>query len=293
MARSAAYWMGIMLSEKATMSNLNIYEPNPDTVQTFLADVKSSSKVARWRFVFWCVAVCAAAFDVVLDLAVLIMEGLAAKSRYATLPWWVDTCKKFQYGDDLVLKNLEYVYDVVDPTKQIIALAASQEISDGVNLKVAKLIGDAITPLSNLEKAAFEVYVKKKKIPGTTINVTSDVGDDLRLYLSVIFNPLVLKSNGESIASPGTFPVEDAVNAYLKQLGTIEFNGKFDLMRVVDFVQNLAGNAVISCYVQSASARYGANPFVVFTQSYNPNAGYLVIDVSNPLSSTITYTADV
>lgn len=291
MARSAKYWMDKMLTEKATMANLTVYVPDPDNAQTFLDDVKSSSKVGRWRIMFWCVAVCAEAFDVVLDLAILVMESLAAKSRYATIPWWTDTALKFQYGDELVKNNLEYVYAVIDPTKQIVKLAAAEEIEDGINLKVAKLVGEVITPLSTLEKDAITAYANKKKIPGTRVNIISQAGDDLRLYMAVRYNPLVLKPNGESISQPGVFPAETAINTYLKALGTVEFNGSFDLMKVVDFVQ--AASGCNSAYIISASVRYGLLPFEAVTQKHTPKAGYLVIDAITPLSSTITYTADV
>jgi hypothetical protein len=109
--------------------------------------------------------------------------------------------------------------------------------------------------------------------------------------LAVNYDPLLLTSTGELISTPGTYPVRDAVNAYLLNL---EFDSRFELMALIDYVQKATGVSNNgSAYVVSASARYGTNPFVAFTQKYYPNAGYMVVDPLTPLSASINYTANV
>lgn len=288
MARSRKYWMDIMLAEKASFSNLNDLQPNVDNSQLFLNDLESNSKVEISRLIFWVVACCAHALDVVFDLAILIMTNLAAKSRYGTEPWYVDVAKSFQYGDALVQVNLEFVYPVIDEAKKIITLAACKEVIGGVNLKVAKTVANTPTKLDTAELNAFTAYAAKRKPAGININIISDDADELRLWLEVNYNPLVLKSNGESIAAPGTFPVEDAINNYLLNL---EFDGKLELMKLVNAIEAI--DPTLTAYVTQASARYGANPFDFFTQSYYPNAGHIKIETATPLNTTITYTANV
>lgn len=273
-----------MIAEKNTYSNLNVYQPTIDDAQTLLTDIKSTSKVARWRLVFWVVATCAYAVDVVHDLAIITMEALAAKSRYGTLPWYVSVAKEFQYGDALVLIDNEWKYATVNDANKRVKLSAAQEGPGIVNLKIANIVSGVKQPLLTVEYNAFVAYINKKKPAGITINVINALADDLSLQLTVNYDPLVLTSTGELISTPGVFPVNDAINLYLESL---DFNGGFELMSLVDYVQQQKSKGVVSAYVTGASARYGANLFVPFTQRYFPNSGYLALHSS----SIITYNA--
>ena len=280
-----------MIAEKNTFANLNVYQPNIDSSQTLLSDLKSTSKVARWRLMLWVVATCAFAVEVLLDVAILTMQAIAAKSRYGTLPWYAAVAKEFQYGDALSQVNLEYVYPVIDPTKQIVAVAAANEGNGKVNIKIARLNGGVLAPLTTPQLSAFTSYINLKKAAGSTVQVINNNPDELRLYLAVNFDPLVLSPTGELISTPGTYPVEDAVELYLSSL---PFDGKFELMKLIDKIQEYgADKGVVSAYVTNATSRYGTNPFISFAQSYYPNAGYMIIEAATPLSSTITYTANV
>lgn len=291
MAKSISDWYDIMIAEKNTFANLNVYQPNIDSSQTLLTDLKSTSKVARWRLMLWVVATCAFAVEVLLDVAILTMQAIAAKSRYGTLPWYAAVAKEFQYGDALTQVNLEYVYAVIDPTKQIVAVAAANEGSGKVNIKIARLNAGVLAPLTSPQLSAFTSYINLKKAAGSTVQVINNNPDELRLYLAVNFDPLVLSPTGELITSPGIYPVEDAVELYLSSL---PFDGKFELIKLIDKVQEYClDKGVVSVYVTNATSRYGANPFVAFTQSYYPNAGYMIIEAATPLNSTITYTANV
>lgn len=284
MARSIEYWYNVMIAEKNTYSNLNGYQPTIDDAQTLITDLKSTSKVARWRIAFWVVATCAYAVDVIHDLAIITMEALAAKSRYGTLPWYVTVAKEFQYGDALVLIDDEWKYATINDANKRVKLAAAQEGPGIVNLKIANIISGVKQPILTAEYNAFVAYVNKKKPAGITINVINALADDLSLQLTVNYDPLVLTSTGELINTPGLFPVMDAIALYLESL---DFNGGFELMSLVDFVQAQKNKGVVSAYVTGASARYGANLFVPFPQRYFPNSGYLTLHSS----SVITYNA--
>lgn len=283
--RSIEYFYDVMVAEKNSFTNLQTLQPNIDSAQNLSDGLKSNSRVARWRLIFWCVACCAYALDVVFHLASVLLESIVARSRYGTLSWYVAIAKEFQYGDALVRVNHEWVYSPVNTNNQVVQLAAAEDATGVVNLKVAKIVGTTTQPLAVAELNAFKGYIAQKKIPGVEVNVISDLPDELRLFLNVNINPLVLQANGELIGSPGVFPVEDAVNLYLKSL---DFDGSFELMKLIDFVQQAQG--VVSAYVSSALARYGANPFTAFAQRYYPNAGHMIIDPGTPLSGSVTYT---
>jgi len=290
MARSIKEHYDLMIAEKNSFTNLNAYQPNIDSSQTLLTDLKSTSKVARWRLMFWVVATCAYAVDVLLDLAILTMQAIAAKSRYGTLPWLISVAKEFQYGDALTQVNLEFVYATIDTTKQIVAVAAAKEGAGIVNVKIARMLSGALAPLTTAQVNAFKSYIALKKPAGIIVHTINDDPDELRLYLNVNFDPLVLSPTGELISTPGVYPVEDAVKDYLKNL---DFDGKFELMHLINAVELKKDKGVVSAYVANATSRYGTNPFVAFTQSYYPNSGYMIIEAATPLNTTITYTANV
>lgn len=270
MARSTQYWFDLIVAEK---------NANPN-----LAGYTSDSKVSRTGGIFWCIAACAHAFDVVLDLFKLIIEALVLKSRYGTLPWYASVAKEFQYGDSLVLVDNKWVYDPVVPANQIVQLATAKEANGSVNVKIAKLTGSVPGPLSAPEEAAFITYMNKIKPAGPKVRVINEASDEARFYIDVNYDPLLLTATGELISAPGTYPVEDAVNEYLTNL---EFDGACELMKLQDQIQQATG--VKSAYISSASARYGVNPFVVFPQRYFSRAGHLVVDPTTPLSATVTY----
>lgn len=287
MARSPQYWYDFMIAERNSMASMIGMLPTIDSAQTFLNDAGTSSKVSRTRTFFWVVACCAYALELVVDLAVATMELLAKKSRFGILPWYVNQALLFQYGDALVLQNDEYQYPILNPNNQIIKRAAAQEDGNTINVKVAKLVGNNPTPLSAGEKSAVVAYFAKVKPAGSDVVIISDPPDELRLFPKVNYDPLLLDSTGQLITAPGTYPVRDAINSYISNLNVSNFNGVLELCDLVDAMQAAIG--VISVYIPSASARYGSNPYTVFNERYQANAGHLVIDPTNPLSTSITY----
>lgn len=284
MARPITYWYDKIITEKNSLSSLSALTPNIDTAQTLLNDVTTNSRVARWRLWIWAVAACAYSLDVLFDLALITFEALSKRSRFGTLPWYVNESFLFQYGDALVYQNNEWQYATVNTANQIIKRSAAQENGNIVNLKVAKLVGTTPTKLNPTEKTAFISHWAVKKPAGINLNIISDDPDELRLYLNVNFDPLLLDNTGQLLTTPGTYPVNDAINAYISNL---EFNGILELCDLIDKVQ--AASGVVSAYTNLATARYGANPYVAFSERYLPNAGHMIIDSTNPLSSTITY----
>ena len=67
MARTIKQIYDAMITEKETFSSLNTLVPNPDTAQTFLSDLTTSSKVAIWRLMFWVVAVAIWSHEQIFD----------------------------------------------------------------------------------------------------------------------------------------------------------------------------------------------------------------------------------
>lgn len=288
MARSINYWYDVIIGEKNTMSNLTALQPNIDDAQTLLSDLTTTSRVARWRLWVWCVAACIYALDVLFDLFKIELDEIASRSRYGNLRWYAYIAKEYQHGHSLVWLNSQFKYAVVDDAAKIIKRSAAVKNSTVVNLKVATLVGTTVTPLNPVQLAAFTTYIDEIAHPGVVVHIISSPPDELRLFIKVVYDALVLTSTGESILNSGVFPAENAINDYRNSL---DFNGTFELCDCVDKIQ--AANGVVAAYVTTASARYGANPFITFPERYVPNAGHLIIDSGTPLNTSITYQSNV
>lgn len=286
MARSIQYWYDYMIAEKTSMATLNGLTPINDTAQTLLTDVTSTSRVARWRLMLWAVATCAYALDVVFDLTLIALEALAKRSRFGTLPWYIQKAYEFQYGDTLIFQNNEFQYTTINTASQIIKRAAAQEAGNTVNIKLAKLVSGIPTKLNSTEEAAATSYFEKIKPAGTDLHIITDDPDELQLFIKVNFDPLLLDNTGQLLSMPGTYPVNDAITNFITN---IIFDGTLELSTLIDNIQLATG--VKSAYVIDAKGRYGLNPFVSFNERYYPNAGHMKIDPLNPLTNTITYTA--
>lgn len=288
MARTLTEIYDALASEKADQIELTELLPDLDSSQQLLADLNTTSRVARWRLMLWVVATAVWAHEKLWDIFKAEVEALAAASHIGTLPWYVEKARGFQYGYDLELVNNvpAYVDDV--PEARIIARAAAKEQGGLVLLKVAKDVSGELQPLSAPEMTAFEAYIDEVKMAGVIVNVISELPDLLRLTATVYYDPLVMAADGSLILEPGVKPVEDAVNGYLANL---PFNGALVLTQLVDAMQRARG--VINPVLEDAQAKYGAFPFAPFTVEYIARAGYLKVADAYPLSTTITYVPNV
>lgn len=290
MARSITYWYDYLIAEKNTMAQLNALQPSIDNTQTLLTDLKSTSRVARWRLIFWVVATGYYAIDVLFDLFKIELLAVLEKSKFGTLPWYISKAKAFQLGDALVTVKLFTDYATVDESAQIVKLASAQAAEGRISLKIAKLVSNVPTPLSSLEFAAFKAYMQAVKPPTVNIDYINAAADQLQLTLDVVYDANLLSATGELLSTPGTYPLNDKVDEYLKSFASeAGFNSYYELMRAQDVMQQSTG--VVSVYIVNAKARDGSNPFTTFTQRYNPKSGHIIIDPSTPI--TVTYTANV
>lgn len=291
MAQSIEYWYNVIVTEKQSFASLNAYQPNIDSYQTLLVDLKSTSKVARWRLIAWCVAVCAYTVDVLLSLFRIEIATLIAAGKYGTLPWYTVMAKEFQYGDTLVWTGTEYAYPVIDETKKVIKRAAAKKAPGTVILKIANYVGGVNTKLNTAQFAAAQVYFDLRTPPGIQVNLINADPDEIKSYVKVYVDPLLLNpANGESIASPGTFPAEAAAKAYIDSLNDA-FNGIFEVDKYINAIQ--AATGVTDAYWISGEGRSGTNPYVAIIEQYEPYAGHMKIAVAFPLNTTFTYLQDV
>lgn len=284
MARTIVQIYDSMIAEKQTMIALNTLQPSIDSSQTFLADLTSSSKVAAWRTMLFVMAVAIWTVEKLFDEHRVWIEARALELIVGTPSWYAQRALEFQYGETLVFVDGKYQYSAVNLAIRLVKLVSVNEINGQVYMKIAKLTGTNPVALTIPELAAFDAYMKKIKFAGVIVNTLSRPADLLRIQYHVYVDPLLMNINGELISNSTIKPVEDAINNYCKSL---PFNGVFAITALTDKIQASAG--VVNPVFENASAQYGLNPFVGINDYYNPNAGYLTIDPTFTLATSIVY----
>jgi hypothetical protein len=284
MARTIEEIYNALVEEKERLSSLNALQPAIDDSQTLLTNLTTSSKVAIWRLLLWVVAFGIWTHEKVFDLHKQEIEARANELITGVPLWYRDQSLVFQYGDALVWNGKKYLYDPIDLNKRIIKRCSVIEAAGQVRIKVAKLTSDVPSPLSTEERTAFLEYIQKIKFAGTNVAIISEEADKIRVYYKIKRDPLVLASNGELISTPGTFPVNDAIESYIKNL---PFDGVFSVTQLTDAVQKAVG--VVDPVLISAEAKYGSLAYQNIEMTYESNAGHMAIDEDFPLEATITY----
>lgn len=209
------------------------------------------------------------------------VDARIAEMTPGTLYWYRKMALAFQFGYNLEWNSttLKYEYPTIDSAAQIVKLASVTSASGDLLIKVAKLNSSGQPEeLSSLELSAFESYMEEVKYAGENIIYVSRPPDKLRLKLRIFYNAMLLASDGSLLSNPSAFPVNDAVNEYLKLL---PFNGMFNITDLIDSLQSTVG--VVNPIFKQASAQYGTQPFVPVVDYYLPNAGYMVMDDIVPL----------
>ena len=284
MSRTIQEIFDSIITEKETFSSLDGLEPPviPDPSQSLLTELTSTSKVAVWQLKFWVQAVAIFVHESLFDTFKADVEKRALEIIPAIIRYYVIEALKFQLGDELIFTDGTFKFE--DSTsaaalaKQIVTQANARDINEVVTLKIAKGIIPELQKLSNIEKTAFEAYLNKIKIAGIKTIVISDDPDLLKVAYTIQFDPLVMKSDG-TLIEDGTSPVQEAIDSYIEGL---PFDSTFKVMELTDSIQ--AARGVVNAVADVIEARFGTLAFsdilAVQTETYLPNAGYLVTDPS-------------
>ena len=262
-----------------------------------LDGLTSNSLVSAWRLIF---NICATGIKIVEDLFDVhkdIVELAALSAIAGTRAWYASQTLLYQYGDELVFDALtgNFGYQVIDPDKRVVELAASNDDSTGrVYVKAAKInTGTGIAePLSVNELAGLNGYWGQKKFAGTNMIVSSDLPDLAWIAYRIIYDANVLNGDGELLADTTVKPVEDAIHQFFVDFGVTNFAGIFqildlsDAIQVVDGVRNAAPTTVT---IKKNDGTGEINVLATDDNRYNSVAGYIIIDPAHPLSSNLVY----
>lgn len=218
-------------------------------------------------------ATCAAALEHMMDWFKEDVDEIVANERYGHKGWYEKVAKNFSYIDP---NTQEEVFPITH--------ASCEEMNFGVKLKVAKGEPGSMEPLEqvataqNDEYRAFKTYMSRVKPAGMPIDIVSIQPDALSVELVVYYDPIVFLHTDVDTA------VEKTITSYLQ---SIEFNGVFTTMEMVDALQRVDGLNIVE--VTAVQAKYGGNSYanIEHHTRYVPVSGYMVLDRSELQITTV------
>jgi hypothetical protein len=268
MARSISTIYNSIITEKETMSSLDGLLPTGTTYTTLLADITSASKVAVWRLMCYIVAAAIYTHELLWDAFKIEITTLVESNRFGTLPWYVTTAKRFQYGDTLTLVGDFPGYEPVTTANQIVKHASATEGGGIVYVKVAKTVSNALAALTNTELTSFRAYMAQMKPAGIPVICSSQNADLFRVNMEITYDAIL--PSATVLAN-----VKAAINAYLAAL---PFDAKFRRLAFEDALQAVPG--VLGIAINSMTGVQGLTQTAI-TQDYIAAAGYMTYDDLN------------
>ena len=259
-----------------------------------LESLNSTSKVAIWRLWVYIIAVAIWSLEKLFDLHRADIDRRLSELKPHTARWYRSKALAFQYGFDLLtdsdkFNNTGHTEEQIEASKIVKYSAVVESPNEGrLIVKIAGEQGEQLQPITDAQKQAFEAYLQEIKDAGVRLSVVNYQPDILHLQMKIVYDPLVLDSNGQSIIH-ATKPVETAIKEYLKRL---PFNGELVLAHLIDELQQAEG-VRIPHLVLAQSKHIGTNgnygAFEAIEISKIPTAGYFTIDNFND----ITYVSNV
>ena len=197
------------------------------------------SAVSLENLLFYIVAACHYVLESIFEKFTQDVEQKISRAVVASIPWYFDKAKAFQYGDALVLnpRTFGYEYAKVDASKQLVKYVAVRDRGASIEMLVSAGPNGKPIPLSDEVLTAFKHYINAIKIAGVVINVRTRKADELTIAVKVVVDPLKINRQGVDIASSEKV-VEHAIENYLAD---IVYGGTFNKTKLVDAIQRVDG----------------------------------------------------
>ena len=259
-----------------------------------LENLNSTSKVAMWRLWVYIISVAIWSLEKLFDLHRTDIDKRLTELKPHTARWYRSKALAFQYGFGLSFDSDKYnnqwlTEELIEASKIIKYSAVVESKNEGrLIVKIAGEQGDTLQPITDAQRQSFEAYLQEIKDAGVRLSVVNYQPDILHLQMKIIYDPLVLDSNGQSITK-ATKPVEETIISYLKRL---PFNGELVLAHLIDALQQAEGVKIphlVLAQSKNITSGGGYGAFETIEISKIPTAGYFTIDNFND----ITYVSNV
>ncbi|CAA0260744.1 hypothetical protein [Tenacibaculum maritimum] len=258
---------------------------------------RSTSRVAIWRLWVYVVSFCIWTLEILFDKHTHDIDQKLSSLKPHTLRWYRNKALAFQYGFNLLQDSDKFDNGLVTEEEielsKIVKYSAVTESSDESRLivKIATEQNGVLSPVDTPQFNAFKAYVKEFKDAGVRITIINFLPDRLRIKMRVVRDQLILDSNGMDRLT-GIFPVNEAIDSFLKQL---PFNGELSLQKLeakllsVKGVIDLNLDLAETSWIDGNGVSYGDwNPIDISTI---PVSGYFKINLTedNQTKSSISY----
>ena len=271
-----------ILAEMQTAKNAN----------SVLSDLDTTSKVSIWlQFflviawsIFNCQEACRLHLQEIKDLIMNQKVFNLRRYRYEAL--------RYQYGFDLIPESdqfkttyinngeeIQATNEEIEASKIVKYAACNRVLYSGKARIIMKIAPENMDQIfSQDQMQAFEKYIEEIAPAGDFVAIVNYLPDILKLAFKIKYDPMVLLANGMNIMT-AKFPVEDAINNFLKNL---PFNGELSIQKLeseilaVDGVEDLQTIQVSTKWIDPALNGYGL--YQPVTMSVVPQSGRFKVE---------------
>ena len=245
-----------------------------------LAALQSNrSRVSVWGYVKQVVAFAIRTLEEGFDTHKKEIRTLLDNQQTGTLNWYREQALKWQRGHQLRIQDNRVFYAKNDPSSQIITHAAVEESTGRqagtIQVKVVKddPKGDVYEALSTDELTAFSAYMKAVAFAGLNVQSSSAEAVPISITGTIQIDPQQLTTLGTQVSDTNRKPIEEALDAYLRDL---PFNGIIRRTALVDAIQAVPGVvdvfiSELKHYLPPPAAPGTGSPFKV---THQPSSGH-------------------
>lgn len=226
----------------------------------------SESSTAIWTMLVNAVVSAIYVFEQIMDVFKADIESMVAAKRIGSRTWYVEQAKAFQLNDALSFSTDGLIYyPIIDETKRIIVHANAIQAIDVLTIKVAKLDGQVLSPLTDEELLQFTKYMNDVMIAGTKMQVVSLLTDIIDITATVYYNPIYSTDQMNTAISEALFIFKSTFN----------FDNYFVINDFVEYMRKIDGiDDFIISTITGTSGEITEN----IVRRYEIKAGYFNFD---------------
>lgn len=260
MAKTIKQWEQVLIDAKDADADLD--------------GLTDNSVVAKWKRLIGYFAQAANLLEGLWDAKKIELEAIAAASQAGTDQWYAARIKEWQYGYALTEQDGKLSYLINDDDAKLVAAVAVISGSP-LQIKVAKLNGSNLEPLTLAELVSLNFYIQDIKFAGTNHELYSSDADE-------VTPTAICYYDGKLDFATVKTAVELTLNNHLTG---IYFNGKVNINRYRDAAE--AMTEVVDFDITQLQARPHGGSYTVVTREYAARSGYF--KHSTGWESGITY----
>lgn len=199
------------------------------------------SKVAIESILIYIFSMATFILEKTMDSFRSAVDAKIASSYVASLPWYWQKVLEYQHGDaiEYLPSTYSFGYGLIDESKRIIKYAAVREVSDLTSCIIHILVAGAEKKaITSDQLTALTAYIQRIGAAGTKFDIQTDDAQQVGFKLSIVYDPVVLDTSGQLLKTPDSYPVNDAISAYLNNL---EYGGVMSSTKLIDTICNVQG----------------------------------------------------